>query len=742
MPSPARLLTLLLCPTLLPPVAYGSAIESEVARNLWTRAQHPDTSPGLAQSALDAGVAAGLQASRQTGLPWLRHLDGGLRYDLDPGRLSFSLRTIDDLMVSERRALMLQAGLHNQNQRPTANTGIVLRQQASPGLIVGSNAFLDYEFGKQHVRGSLGLEAIAPHYSLYANYYAPLSGWKGARRDSRREERPAAGYDLGGQLSSDAGLSLQAAYFRWHGAGIDVFDSGRAQRNASGFRYGVAYQPGALFNIGLNQTRTLDGQKQTSVQLNVRINLQEPLSGQLRRESQPFNLTSRRHKWVERESRIVLNTRRKAITLPLSIAQLRGDPTNGAIEVSGQTEAGARIMLTFPDGSGNWVRADASGRYTARSGPDMPSGTVRAQARNVHGDSSPEVSRFYTANPQVEMTAAPRIERVETLRNGLLRVSGRAAAGADIWAVFPDDEEVNGKAEADGSFILSSTRPHASGDILVTASLPDGGVSEASTYAYVKQPPGEPTVDAVSADLVGRLTIQGSSEAGAAIQANFPDGTDANTTADAQGRYTLHSPGAVLQSGDIMITASGIDGAVGDAVFKPYTPEAPQATITSVIPSTLGELTVSGLTQANAEVYVQFPDGSSTTVNADASGNYTAVSTSKSMPSGEIMVIATGRSAGVGSAATQTYTRNPPTAHISSATADTAGKLSIRGQTEPGLSVFVLFPSGDDMTVQADAQGNFHATSSQKETAGIVSVTVSGKDGGVGVPVEYHYSTA
>lgn len=136
-------------------------------------------------------VQQGVQWANETGLPWLRRLEGNVNYDFSGRDVAVDVRTIDALHLDQDRALLLQLGGHNQNHRPTINAGVVARSAAGASLILGGNAFLDYEVGKRHLRGSLGAEAVAPQFTLYGNVYAPLSGWKAAKRAERREERPA-----------------------------------------------------------------------------------------------------------------------------------------------------------------------------------------------------------------------------------------------------------------------------------------------------------------------------------------------------------------------------------------------------------------------------------------------------------------------------------------------------------------------------------------------------------------------
>ena len=74
-------------------------------------------------------------------------LEGQRSYDFSGRDVAVDVRTIDALHLDQDRALLLQLGGHNQNHRPTVNAGVVARSTAGSSLILGGNAFLDYEVG-------------------------------------------------------------------------------------------------------------------------------------------------------------------------------------------------------------------------------------------------------------------------------------------------------------------------------------------------------------------------------------------------------------------------------------------------------------------------------------------------------------------------------------------------------------------------------------------------------------------
>ncbi len=491
-------------PTLAPAQAAesGSAWSRKLASEMQTMAlRQAEREPGAcvdsdylkrqAQSQFNDVLQSGVDAARESGLPFLRNLQGGLNHDFQSGRTSVQLNTIDEVYHSGRNTGLVQLGAHNQNDRPTANVGAVYRREVNDALMVGVNGFLDYEFGKQHLRGSVGVEAIAPEFSLYGNVYAPISGWKGARRNDRREEKPASGMDVGVSYrpAFAPGLNLKASHFRWNGAHVDYFDNGRTQAGAKGFKVGVEYRPVPLVSVGLEQTKVIGGGRETRVQLGLSINLSEPLSKQLQRDTSgapAFSLDARRHALVERENRIVLNTRRKEIILPLAVSQVSTHPIDGRVTVIGLTQPRATVVLRMPDGSSGSVTADAAGRYTYTSATDQPSGSIVLRASNAQGDQRRELTRPYVDEVVLGDMQVVVLAMAPQPADRALMLSGRTEPGMDVMVHFPNGESVAAKSDAEGLFHTRSLRAVGQGEVMVRAIRspdPQGGARRGAVRA-------------------------------------------------------------------------------------------------------------------------------------------------------------------------------------------------------------------------------------------------------------------
>ncbi|MGQ4230974.1 Ig-like domain-containing protein, partial [Bordetella bronchiseptica] len=755
-------------------VAQPGAVETRVAQTIQALAQareaggaRQDARASLdgqflrsqAQAQANVLVQQGVQWANETGLPWLRRLEGDVSYDFSGRDVAVDVRTIDALHLDQDRALLLQLGGHNQNHRPTVNAGVVARSAAGSSLILGGNAFLDYEVGKRHLRGSLGAEAVAPQFTLYGNVYAPLSGWKAAKRAERREERPAAGWDVGLTARPEAvqGLALNAQYFRWRGAQVDYFDDGRYRRNPSGFKYGIEYRPVPLIGVGVEQARLQSGERQTSVQLGVRLNLGEPLSRQLRRGAQdtapPFDSGARLQDFVRRENRIVLDTRRKKIVLALRIAEVRTDPATGRITVYGVTEPLADVQLWLPDGTATSVRANAAGGFEASSAGDMTSGLIRARATDRYGDTSQEVTYAYTDT--VDKTAPVlSIAGVATDEaTGRVTVTGRSEPDAQVTIRFPGGGRKTVRADANGAYRVRSDGDLPAGVIVVQAADAAGNSTQAQ-QAYqdtVDRTAPEPVQIALDTDAAtGRLTVSGQAEPGGSVTVTWPDGTTQTVRVDADGGFRVTSAGDAAQ-GDVVVVvadqagnrAAPVRAHYADPVDRtaPMTPTVRHATDAQT-----GRVTVMGRTEAGALVTVQFPDGSSKTVRAQNDGGYAATSDTD-MVSGSIMVSAgdaDGNRTPVQQVMyTDTLDKTAPASPSLTVREDAvSGRATVTGQAEPGAAVRVVFPNGEAQTVTAGSDGAYSVTSAADMVAGEIMAVAADASGNQSAPARTVFADA
>ncbi|AUL42460.1 Attaching and effacing protein [Bordetella parapertussis] len=688
-----------------------------------------------AQAQVNDVLRDGVNLARKSGLPFLRNLQGGLSHDFESGRTSLQLNTIDEVYRAGRNTGLLQLGAHNQNDRPTANAGAVYRREVNDALMVGANGFLDYEFGKQHLRGSVGLEVIAPEFSLYGNVYAPLSDWKGAKRNNRREEKPASGMDVGvGYRPAFApGLSLSATHFRWNGDEVDYFDNGRTQAGAKGFKVGVEYRPVSLVSVGLEQTKVIGGGRETRMQLGLNINLSEPLSKQLRRDASgtpAFSPDARRHALVERENRIVLNTRRKEIILPLVVSKVSTLQADGRVTVIGVTQPFATVTVRMPDGMTGTATADASGRFAYTSAGDQPSGVLALRARNAEGDSSREVTYRYVDEVVLGDLQVAVMALVPLPADRALEVRGKTEPKVDVKVSFPNGESVLAKADAKGLFTVRSTRKVTQGKVLVQATHPQTRKEARAVADYLPPATLAPTIDAVTAQAdTGRVTVTGQAEPGAQVDVHFPDGTAKTVDAGADGAYAATSDGDMV-AGDIHVQATDKAGnrspegtrAYVDTVDK--TPSAAPTIVRVTTDRSSGVVTVAGTADPDNDVTVQFPDGGRKTVKAGKDGSY-SVTSDNDIFSGIIQVSARNPAGNASPEVRQDYRDEfvPANAITNIETNSRNGIVTVSGKTSPDATVVVSFPGGDEARTRAKGDGTFSVSSPMDIPRGVVSLS-------------------
>nr|WP_283241237.1 Ig-like domain-containing protein [Bordetella holmesii] len=708
-----------------------------------------------AQAQANDVLRGGVSLARESGLPFLRNLQGAVNVDFDSGRSSVQLNTIDEVFRAGPATGLVQVGAHNQNSRPTGNVGAVYRHEVHEALMVGANGFLDYEFGKQHLRGSLGIEAIAPEFSLHGNVYVPISGWKGAKRDNRREEKPASGMDVGVQYSPAfaPGLSLKTSYFRWNGAHVDYYDSGRSQAGAKGFKVGVEYRPVPVLSLGLEQTQVMGGGGQTRLQLGLSVNLSEPLSKQLRRpdsDAPVFSLDGRRHTLVERENRIVLKTRRKQIVLPLTVTSVSTRQADGRITISGLTHAGATVTVRLPDGSTGVAGADAAGRFTYLSAEDQPSGLIVLRARNAEGDSSREVSYQYVdeVRPGSLRVAVTSLVTQPVVRS--LEVSGRTEPQADVQVSFPNGESIAAKADDQGMFKVRSKREVKQGQVVVQATHPQTGMRVSTSTHY--QPPSvqAPTIETVVTEAkTGRVTVTGKADPGARVDVRFPDGSSQRTVAGKDGMYQVVSAGDMV-SGDIRAQATGQDGSTSPVAVQAYDdaqdttpPEAPEIRLITTDDAS-GRVAVNGRAERGADVTVNFPDGTVQRVVAADDGSYRVVSETD-MVAGDIQVVAADAAGNKSAVSTHRYVdvvdKTAPAAPIITAVTENPadGRLTVAGKAEPGAQIDIVFPDGTLAQVVAGDDGSYEATSTRDMVSGGIDVRAKDKVGNLSEVTTRHF---
>ncbi|KDC39280.1 Ig-like domain-containing protein, partial [Bordetella bronchiseptica] len=157
--------------------------------------------------------------------------------------------------------------------------------------------------------------------------------------------------------------------------------------------------------------------------------------------------------------RAYVDTVDKTAPVVPTIADVATDAKSGHITVTGMTEPGAEVVVSFPDGTRKTVVAGDDGAYTATSDGDMVAGDIRVQAIDKAGGKSPEATRHYDDAVDITPPAAPTIANVATdAASGRVTVAGVAEPGANVAVNFPDGTRKTVVAGGDGAYTATSDR--------------------------------------------------------------------------------------------------------------------------------------------------------------------------------------------------------------------------------------------------------------------------------------------
>lgn len=171
---------------------------------------------------------------------------------------------------------------------------------------------------------------------------------------------------------------------------------------------------------------------------------------------------------------------------------------NGSITVSGTTEPGATVRVTFPDGSVGTAVADENGAYSITSAAGQPEGNVSVTVTDTAGNTSAPLTTGHTvADTTAPATPTEASTNVVTNADGTVTVSGTTEPGAKVMVTFPDGSTVIVTADANGTYSATSANAQPSGSVKVMAEDAAGNRSDVLSVSvrYV------PTVDEVQQEI-------------------------------------------------------------------------------------------------------------------------------------------------------------------------------------------------------------------------------------------------
>ena len=219
---------------------------------------------------------------------------------------------------SEFTTFFTQVGLRTMTgDRVIGNFGLGQRFFPSENFALGYNLFIDQDFSRNHTRGGIGVEAWYDWLRLAANYYNPISGWKGSRDYDHRlvEERPAEGFDLKltGYLPFYRNLAVTGGVEKWKGDHVGSF--GRddvVQKDPKVWSYGLEWTPAPVVSASVQQ-RHSGGQRETQFGLTFNYHFDMPWEDQLTSATvaEMRTVDGSRHDFVSRQNEMILEYRAK-----------------------------------------------------------------------------------------------------------------------------------------------------------------------------------------------------------------------------------------------------------------------------------------------------------------------------------------------------------------------------------------------------------------------------------------------
>lgn len=430
--------------------------------------RNPDGSYGTqASSKIDIGDALlerALSAGSDFFVSWAEGWLGGF----GKARVSFSVNDDGDvsgagdflypIYDSESTTVFTQIGLRTMaNKRLIGNFGLGQRFFPTEDLALGYNFFLDQDFSRNHTRGGVGVESWYDWVRLSANYYTPLSGWKGSRDFDHRlvEERPAEGYDarLTGYLPFYRNLAVTGAFEKWKGEHVGTFgDYDVLQKNPKIWSYGLEWTPVPAFSTSVNQ-RHSGSQKET--QFNMVFNYhfgmswEDQLSPSVVADMRTVN--GSRHDFVNRQYDMILEYRAKEGAYNIMMLGALG---NNRFEFQvtdgfGKVVAGQMVTVTAAgvggsvsvDQGGKFI-TDPNGRFQVVLDPS-PGVTLASVTVNVEKTTKTFDNLLVTPTPVYSVSASTDTIEINKPTDVVFNVMNNGAAvGPGVKVVFGPSAEL------------------------------------------------------------------------------------------------------------------------------------------------------------------------------------------------------------------------------------------------------------------------------------------------------------
>ncbi|MGW7906068.1 Ig-like domain-containing protein, partial [Staphylococcus xylosus] len=381
------------------------------------------------------------------------------------------------------------------------------------------------------------------------------------------------------------------------------------------------------------------------------------------------------------------------------------DDNDTVIQVNGT--AGATI--TVRDNNNNeigsvQIPSDGSTATIVLNKP-LTAGTVLTATASKDGKTS-EISDQIT----VTDATAPEAPVINPITSNDTQVTGKAEPNSSVTVGFPGGGKISVTADDQGNFIVNiPDSVNLDGGEEFKAISTDKAGNESTIATTIVEDATAPEAPVIGDTTSNSNQVTGTAEANSTVKVTFPSGAVVETTADAQGNFTVAIPeDEALQGGETIQAISTDDAGnvshPGSTTVTDETAPAPP-TVNGV---TSEDTQVTGTAEVNSTVTVKFPNGVTVKGESDANGNYTiAISDEVDLVGGEeIQVISTDDAGNETApvATTVTDVTAPDAPIVNDVTSEDA---QVTGTAEANSTITVIFKDGTTATGTTDDQGNY-----------------------------------
>lgn len=372
--------------------------------------------------------------------------------------------------------------------------------------------------------------------------------------------------------------------------------------------------------------------------------------------------------------------------------------------ITGTTEPETIVRLILPDSSEILSKGDENGRfeiqlpadYKLKVGEELQ--LVAISGKSIASEPTTVTVEGYVGFPIVQ-----------TVTTESKKITGLATSGSLISVKLPDGTLLYGEVADSGNFeiLLPSYIKFIGGEKIDLSATSQPGNFALSTSIIVQDAtaPEPPTVNEFT-DTSTQLS--GTTEAGAIVNVELPDGSELSGLADDQGNYTIDLYDTIFAGNETLrVTATDLASNKSEAtiiqVIDATPPEAPK-----VNQVTSDDNKVAGTSEENTTVTLTLPDGTELTGQTDDQGNYTIdIPANKQFQGGESIQLTTTDAAGNKSTVTIINVADVTPPVVPSVNPITTESTTITGTGEPQAVVRVELPDGTYLVQHIDDQGNY-----------------------------------